>query len=310
MENPIKIASYENIFEAELAATYLGQNGIETRLINERMISMMPGLAGLKISIDMEVPLAKAEEAKELLDAVDQLKLEELIFGKELDFEDDDDGEDEEDDDEDEDWEEQAWEDEDFEGTDSVEKYEWMKDSNVILEGHFQLTSGLHSNKYVEKMRILQNTAMATGFCQELSDLLEDFEFDCVVGPAYGGIALAFEVATYLDSKFIFCQRIDGVMSIRSGFDLTGIKKAAIIEDIVTTGGSVKEVIECLKAKGIETVVVAAIVDRSDAKADFGVSFISLVDLFIPTWEPKDCPLCQAGIPILKPGSSDKLNKA
>ena len=97
-------------------------------------------------------------------------------------------------------------------------------------------------------------------------------------------------------------------MSIRSGFDLSGVKQAAVIEDIVTTGGSVKEVIACLNARGVEVSVVAALVDRGSGKVDFGLPFVSLLQLDIPSWEPSDCPLCAEGIPIRKPGSSDKVS--
>ena len=127
-----------------------------------------------------------------------------------------------------------------------------------------------------------------------------------MVGPAYGGIALAFEVASILDKSFVFSQRKDGEMTIRSGFDLSGIKKAVVIEDIVTTGGSVKEVIQCLRDREIEVSMVGALVDRSGGTVDFGVPFVSLLQLDIPTFDPEDCPLCKSGIPITKPGSSDK----
>lgn len=176
----------------------------------------------------------------------------------------------------------------------------------AILEGHFVLTSGRHSNAYVEKIKLLQNPQAAEQVCEMLADELESYEFDTVVGPAYGGIVLAFEVARLLDLKFIFTQRKDEQMTIRSGFDLSQVKKTVIIEDIVTTGGSVKEVIRCLQDRGIEVLAVAAIVDRSGGKVDFGVPFLSLLQMDIPTWEADACPLCQEGIPVTKPGSSDK----
>ena len=152
----------------------------------------------------------------------------------------------------------------------------------------------------------MQNPLLAKTLCSRLAALITDDDVDCVVGPAYGGIALAFEVASILDKNFVFSQRKDGDMVIRSGFDLSEIKKAVVIEDIVTTGGSVKEVIQCLQDRNIEVIKVGALVDRSGGTVDFGVPFVSLLKLDIPTYDPEACPLCSSGIPITKPGSSDK----
>lgn len=182
-----------------------------------------------------------------------------------------------------------------------------LKSEEAMLEGHFLLTSGKHSNMYVEKIRLLQNPAATSKLCAKLSDKLADFDFDCVVGPAYGGIVLAYEVARQMDKRFVFCQRKDGEMTIRSGFDLSDVKRVAIIEDIVTTGGSVVEVIKCLADRGIEIAVIAALVDRSGGKVDFGYPFKSLLALMIPTWEAHDCELCKQGMDLVKPGSSDKI---
>lgn len=177
---------------------------------------------------------------------------------------------------------------------------------SAILEGHFQLTSGKHSASYVEKIRLLQNPQAALQICEQLAAALEPYEFDTVAGPAYGGIVLAFEVARILGRGFLFTQRHEGQMSVRSGFDLSEVKNAVVIEDIVTTGGSVREVINCLRAMGIAVPAVAAIVDRSGGRTDFGCPFVSLLTLEIPTWEAAECPLCLDGVPLTKPGSSDK----
>jgi orotate phosphoribosyltransferase len=178
--------------------------------------------------------------------------------------------------------------------------------NEAILEGHFLLTSGKHSGTYVEKIRLLQNPQAAAQVCEMLADLLEPYEFDTVAGPAYGGIVLAFEVAKILGKNFIFTQRKDGEMTVRGGFDLSMVKKAVVIEDIVTTGGSVMEVIDCLKSRGIKLQAVASIVDRSGDKADFDIPYISLLKLDFPVWEADACPLCQEGVPLVKPGASDK----
>ncbi len=179
--------------------------------------------------------------------------------------------------------------------------------NGAILEGHFLLTSGKHSGTYVEKIRLLQDPAAAAKVCRLLAELLEPFDFDTVVGPAYGGIVLAFEVARLLGRNFIFSQRKDERMTIRSGFDLSGVKKAVVVEDIITTGGSVREVIACLSERGIEVQSVAGIVDRSGGEADFGCPFLSLLKMDIPAWNAESCPLCASQVPLTRPGASDKL---
>lgn len=178
--------------------------------------------------------------------------------------------------------------------------------NNALLDGHFLLTSGRHSSAYIEKIRILQSPGAASLLFRKIADRIKDYELDAIIGPAYGGIALAFEVARILDKDFVFTQRKDEQMTIRSGFDLSGIKKVAVVEDIVTTGGSVFEVITALETRGIEVVVVAALVDRSGAKVDFGRPFEALLELDIPSWEASDCELCKQGMALVKPGASDK----
>jgi orotate phosphoribosyltransferase len=260
MENYITIAKFENIFEADLARSLLEDNGFEVNLLNERVVSMAPGIASSRLSLELQVPESQEAAAKAVL----------------------------------------------FDSANSSDTETLLKNEGAILEGHFKLTSGRHSNLYIEKIRLLQNPSLAKTLCARLAELIADSDIDCVVGPAYGGIALAFEVASLLDKSFVFSQRKDGEMVIRSGFDLSGIKKAVVIEDIVTTGGSVKEVIQCLKDRSIEVSMVGALVDRSGGTVDFGVPFVSLLQLDIPTYDPDECPLCQSGIPITKPGSSDK----
>lgn len=188
----------------------------------------------------------------------------------------------------------------------SSEIKEILISESAILEGHFQLTSGKHSNMYIEKIRLLQNPVATERICQMLAELLENYDFDTVVGPAFGGIVLAFEVAKIIGSNFIFTQRKEDQMIIRKGFDLAQVKKAVIVEDILTTGGSVKEVIACLRSQQIEVVAVAAIVDRGGGRVDFGCPFLKLLELDIPAWEAGACELCQEGVPLSVPGSSDK----
>jgi orotate phosphoribosyltransferase len=181
-----------------------------------------------------------------------------------------------------------------------------LTSSEAILDGHFVLTSGLHSPSYVEKIKLLQDPQATERICELLSDQVEYYDFDTVVGPAYGGIVLAFEVARIMGKEFVFSQRKDEKMTIRSGFDLARIHKAVVVEDIVTTGGSLKEVIDCLRDAGVETLAVACIVDRSSGNVDLGVPLHSLLKLNIATYQPDDCELCRQGLPLTKPGASDK----
>lgn len=181
-----------------------------------------------------------------------------------------------------------------------------LKESKALLKGHFILTSGKHSEYYVEKIKIINNPAFVDTLCEKLTEKLSDFDCDVVVGPAYGGIVLAYEVAKKLGKKFVFTQRKDGAMTIRSGFDIAPGDKALIIEDIVTTGGSVLEVIETLISKSIQISAIACIVDRSGGSANFGYDFVALHTMNIETWEKEDCPLCRDGIELIKPGASDK----
>lgn len=260
MENYVTIAKFENIFEADLARSLLEDNGFEVNLLNERVVSLAPGIAGSKLCLELQVPANQEAKAKAFLS----------------------------------------------ESTKDSNNEALLISERAILEGHFKLTSGRHSNRYIEKIKLLQNPLLAKTLCSRLAALITDPDIDCVVGPAYGGIALAFEVASILDKSFVFTQRKDGEMVIRSGFDLSEIKKAVVIEDIVTTGGSVIEVIQCLNDRGIEVSLVGALVDRSGGAVDFGVPFVTLLQLDIPSYDPEECPLCEEGIPITKPGSSDK----
>ncbi|GEM_PF-13651 len=184
--------------------------------------------------------------------------------------------------------------------------YDLLVESGAILEGHFLLTSGLHSGTYVEKIKLLQDPQTTARICALLAERLAGYEFDTVVGPAYGGIVLAYEVAKLTGRKFVFAQRQNNLMTIRSGFDLSQVSKVAIVEDIVTTGGSVVEVINCLQGMGIRISVIAAIVDRTSSKRDLGYSFLPLLELDIPAWPADECSLCASGIPLVKPGGSDK----
>lgn len=175
--------------------------------------------------------------------------------------------------------------------------------TGVLLEGHFRLTSGLHAAKYLQCAQLLQYPNEAGPLCEQLADYFRDAGATVVAGPATGGIILAYEVAKSLGVKNIFGERENGVMTFRRGFKVEPTDKVLVLEDVVTTGGSVKELIDCVRAAGAEVIGVASLVNRSGGRVDFGVPFKSLVNLDITTYQPDDCPMCKAGSVAYKPGS-------
>lgn len=175
--------------------------------------------------------------------------------------------------------------------------------TGVLLEGHFRLTSGLHAAKYLQCAQLLQYPHEAGPLCEQLAEYFKDAGATVVAGPATGGIILAYEVAKALGIKNIFGERENGVMTFRRGFKVEPTDKVLVLEDVVTTGGSVKELIECVRQAGAEVIGVASLVNRSGGRVDFGVPFKSLVNLDITTYQPDDCPMCKAGSVAYKPGS-------
>lgn len=179
--------------------------------------------------------------------------------------------------------------------------------TSAIMEGHFLLTSGLHSPMYVEKFNVLQHPQYTEKLCQELAKRFADKNIQTVVGPMTGGILLAHEVGKSLGTRAIFTERVDGKMAFRRGFSLAKGERVLIVEDIVTTGGSVKEVIDVVKSEGAIPVGVGLLVDRSGGKANFGdVPHEALLKLDVQTYKPEECPLCHDNVPMTKRGSTGK----
>ena len=176
-------------------------------------------------------------------------------------------------------------------------------DAGGLLKGHFLLTSGLHSDTYLEKFQVLQHPKHTERLCAELARRFADEGVDVVVGPVTGGIILAYEVARQLGARAIFTEREDGVMCLRRGFAINPGEKVLVVEDIVTTGGSVKEVLAVLEKTPGQIAGVGLLIDRSGGKVDFGVRTEALLQLDIEVWQPSDCPLCRANVPITKRGS-------
>jgi orotate phosphoribosyltransferase len=179
-----------------------------------------------------------------------------------------------------------------------------FKQENAFLSGHFLLSSGLHSPNYMQCALVLQKPWVAQKLCKALAVKLKKIKVDVVVGPAMGGIIVAYELGRALKKRSIFVERVDGQFALRRGFSLEKNDRVLVVEDVVTTGKSSLEVIELLKQQGCRLAGVASLVDRSEGKASFGAPFVPLFGVDIKTYKPEECPLCKEGkIPAIKPGS-------
>lgn len=174
----------------------------------------------------------------------------------------------------------------------------------ALLQGHFLLTSGKHSDRYLQCAQVLQYPEYTRMICASLVEQIgEEPEIDVVVGPAMGGVIIAYEMGRQLGRRALFTEREEGKMRLRRNFRIEPGEKVLVVEDVITTGGSVQEVIEVVRAAGGEVAGVAVLVDRSNGKADFGVPLYKALTIAAVAWEPENCPLCQAGEPAVKPGS-------
>ena len=180
-------------------------------------------------------------------------------------------------------------------------------ETSAIMEGHFLLTSGLHSPRYVEKFNVLQKPVYTEKLCRAMAEKFKDAHIETVVGPVTGGILLAHETGKALGTRAIFTERENGKMTFRRGFTLHEGERVLIVEDIVTTGGSIREVIDVVKEHGGIPVAVSMLVDRSGGKATFGdVPSTALLHMDVQTYQPDECPLCKQGIPMTKRGRTGK----
>lgn len=183
------------------------------------------------------------------------------------------------------------------------EKLSIFRKTGALQEGHFLLSSGLHSNVYFQCALVLQYPVYTELFCREIADYFKDFDFETVVSPALGGILVGQEVARLLNKRAIFTERTDGPMTLRRGFSLKGNEKVLICEDVITTAKSSKEVLEVVKSYGAVAVGVGSIVDRTSNKPDFEFPFFSTIKIKAETYVPNECPLCAQRVPVIKPGS-------
>jgi len=177
----------------------------------------------------------------------------------------------------------------------------------ALLQGHFLLTSGLHSPRYLQCARVLMDPVLATRLGAELADrlrpLLGGTAAGAVVAPALGGVLVAHEVARALGCRGLFTERQDGTMTLRRGFTLEAGEPVVVVEDVITTGGSTREVMDAVTARGARVVAAGSLVDRSGGKVDLGVPRSSLLELEVPAYPADACPLCAAGSKPEKPGS-------
>jgi len=188
--------------------------------------------------------------------------------------------------------------------TQQTEILDLFQKLGVLKEGHFLLTSGRHSNRYMQMAQLLQHPEETERLCRLLAERMETENIDLVVSPAVGGILVGYEMAKILKTRNIFCERENGKMTLRRGFQIQPGERVLVVEDVVTTGGSVKEVIDVVKANGGNVVGVGVLVDRSNGKVEFDVPFQAMLSMEVESYEPDTCPLCKEGkTPAIKPGS-------
>ena len=185
-----------------------------------------------------------------------------------------------------------------------AEIVERLAQTGALLEGHFKLRSGLHSDKYFQAALMLQHTAVATELCSALAERFRRLEIETVISPAIGGIIVGQEIARHLGVRAIFAEKDEASgLVLRRGFSLAPGEKALVAEDVITKGGRVQQTVDLVRRCGAELAGIAVLVDRSDGTLDFGAPLQSLLRLNLATYSPDDCPLCRSNTPIERPGS-------
>jgi orotate phosphoribosyltransferase len=187
-------------------------------------------------------------------------------------------------------------------GMNESDVLEALEGAHALFTGHFQLTSGRHSDRYVQCARVLEDPALTTRLAEAIVDRIGERQVDIVAAPAVGGIIIGFAVAQALGVRFIFSERQDGEMVFRRGFEVPAGARVLVVEDVVTTGGSVAEVVSLVRRAGGDPVAVASIIDRGGPKA-FDVELLPLLRVEVESWDPAECALCASGVPIHSPGS-------
>ena len=182
-----------------------------------------------------------------------------------------------------------------------------FRKSGALLDGHFRLTSGLHSPGYLQCALVLQHPRQAEALGAALATRTRDWRATTVLSPALGGVIIGHEVGRALGIRAMFAERQDGALTLRRGFPLSETDRVLVVEDVMTTGGSTRETIQVARAAGAQVVGAASIVDRGAAagsrETELGVPFAALLRIDLPTYDPDQCPLCAQGLPVVKPGS-------
>ena len=178
-----------------------------------------------------------------------------------------------------------------------------FKKTGALLEGHFQLSSGLHSTVYLQCALVLQFPEKAEIFGRAIAEKFSTAGVQLVASPAIGGIVIGHEVARALGSRFVWTERDAGEMTLRRGFSVSPGERTLVVEDVITTGGSTRETIEALQRAGANVIAAASIIDRSGGVADVGVPRVALATLRVASVEPEICDACKFGVPAVKPGS-------
>lgn len=182
---------------------------------------------------------------------------------------------------------------------------ELFKKTNVIQTGHFELSSGRHTDTYLQCAQILQYPEYTNELAAEIAKIWRNEDIDLIVGPAIGGIVISYAVASEMGLRNIFSERKNGEMKFRRNLEVKENEKVLIVEDVVTTGGSVREVIELLEKENADIVGISSLVDRSNGEVEFDYPFKPLVQLQVDSYKKDECKLCEKGVPINKPGSKN-----
>ncbi len=185
----------------------------------------------------------------------------------------------------------------------SEEILDIYKKTGALLTGHFLLSSGLHSEQYLQSALVLQQPDIATKLCAALADHFRGQGIEVVIAPALGGVFVSHETARALGVRALFAERVNGELTLRRGFTIKPGERVLVVEDVITTGKSTRETIVVVKKAGGVAVAAGSLVDRSGGRADIGVPYRSLVTLDVPTYAPESCPLCKSGSTPVKPGS-------
>lgn len=180
---------------------------------------------------------------------------------------------------------------------------ELFKKYNVLQEGHFRLTSGRHSNQYLQCANLFRHADISSIICADLAASFSGTEIFSVIGPALGAVIMSYEVSRHLEVPNIFAERENGALALRRGFSIEKGKPYLVVEDVITTGGSVVETMNLVMEHGGIIAGVGCVVDRTGGKINFDVPFRSVLSIEVESWEANQCPLCQEGIPSIKPGS-------